>query len=236
MRGSKSNAFQAVDFVDGLKQLDEGGFAGFFANLAFAIAGDDLAEQRDFFHPARDQFAALSDDVLDWPASLRAARVWNNTKRAVLIASLHDADKGRDGFLAIPAQEVFFNRGLTAGLILDIDYFVAPPIEDVVEVICCPVELLRADNQIDIGQAVEQLAPAALSHATEETEDHIRPAAAHFRRDVLHFAKSLLFSGVAHAASIEENDFRSRLGSRQRVALGNKLSGDLFGVTLIHLA
>jgi len=236
MRRGKPNALQTVDFMDGFKQLDEGRCAGFFANLTFAITGDDLAEQGDFFGSARNQFATLNDNIVDGPASLSAARVWNNTKSAILVTPLHDADVGGDGFLAIPVQEVLLNRGLAARFILDIDDFVALAREDVVEVIDCPVEFLRADNQIDVGQAVDQFPAAALGHATEEAKDHVRPAAAHLRRDIFHFAKGLLFGGVAHAARIEPDDFRSRLGSGESVALGDELSGDLFRVALIHLA
>ena len=65
MRRSETDAFQPLDFVDRVEQLDEGRFAvcGRDALLrvlaerqlgptepTFAVAGDDLAEQRDFFH------------------------------------------------------------------------------------------------------------------------------------------------------------------------------------------
>ena len=98
MRRSEANAFEAVDFVDGFEQLDKSGFAVYDRDVAFAVAGDDLAEQRDFLHAARDQFAAFGDDIGDGAAAFFAARVGHDAEGAVLIAALHDADEGGDGF------------------------------------------------------------------------------------------------------------------------------------------
>src|SRR5439155_690709 len=96
--------------MDGFKQLDERRFGGFFAHLAFAITADDLAEQCDFFGPARDQFPNLNDNVVDRPASFRAARVGNNTKSAVLIAL----------FVLFPTRAARNEAGLSTTLSLSV--------------------------------------------------------------------------------------------------------------------
>jgi hypothetical protein len=57
-----------------------------------------------------------------------------------------------------------------------------------------------------------------------------------FGGEVLHFADGFLFGGVSHAAGVQENDIGCGFGRRQGVALGDELSGDRFGIALIHLA
>jgi len=54
--------------MDGVKQLDKSGPPVAHGNVPFAIARDDLAEQGDFPHPARNQLAALGHDVRDRPS------------------------------------------------------------------------------------------------------------------------------------------------------------------------
>ncbi len=98
------------------------------------------------------------------------------------------------------------------------------------------MEFLGADHQVHVGQAVDQFLSPALRHAAHETEHHVGPAAAEFRCQGLHLAKSLFFGRIAHAASVEQDDVGGGLRRRQGVALGDELSGDLFGVALIHLA
>ena len=60
------------------------------------VARHDLAEQGDFLHTARHQFAAFLDDIRNRPASFLPARMGHDAKRAVLVAPLHDADKSSD--------------------------------------------------------------------------------------------------------------------------------------------
>jgi hypothetical protein len=45
---------------------------------------------------------------------------------------------------------------------------------EVVEVVRHLVEFLRADDEVDVGQAVEQLGAAVLRHAAEDAEDEVR--------------------------------------------------------------
>src|ERR1051325_3561339 len=112
MGRSEANALQPIDGVDRFQQLDESRLTIPGRNLTFAVTGDDLSEQSDFLDPARHQLTAFRDDILDGTAALLTARVRDDAKRAVLIAALHDANKGGDGLM--PVSEVFFDGGLTA--------------------------------------------------------------------------------------------------------------------------
>src|SRR5437867_3716294 len=101
MGRSKADAFQAFDLVDGFEQLNEGGFALIWREFALGVAGDDLAQQSNFFDPTSNQFAAFSDNISNGPAALLAAGVRDNAEGAVLIAALHDADERGDGFVSV---------------------------------------------------------------------------------------------------------------------------------------
>ena len=75
------------------------------------------------------------------------------------------------------------------------------------------MKFLRADDQIDVRQILEERFAAGLRHAAEKTEDDMRP----FFRDSpehSHFAERLLVRHVAHAAGVEQHDvgFRFVLG------------------------
>src|SRR5258708_39162765 len=96
--------------------------------------------------------------------------------------------------------------GLAANLLLDIDNLLAPPGENIIQVIWGAVEFLGADDQVYVRQTFDEFLSPALSHAAHETQHHVGAAAAHFRRQILHLAKSLLFRRIANAASIEEDN------------------------------
>ena len=93
MRRGEADAFQTVNFMNGFEQLDKSGPPFAHGHVPFAVARDNLAEQGDFPHAARNQFAALGYDVGNRPAAFFAPRVRHDAKSAVLVAALHDADK-----------------------------------------------------------------------------------------------------------------------------------------------
>jgi len=115
MRRGETNAFESVNLVDSVKELDESGFFRERRRLAGevrvwlarrrrsqvppAVACNDLAEQSYFLHAARNEFAAFIHDVINRAAAFFAARVGHDAKGAVLIAALHDADECADRFL-----------------------------------------------------------------------------------------------------------------------------------------
>src|SRR2546421_8237662 len=80
MRRSEAQSFETLDLMNGFEQLHKSRFAVLFRNLALAVAGDDLAEQRDFLNAAADQFAAFGDNVGNSSAPLSAARIRNDAK------------------------------------------------------------------------------------------------------------------------------------------------------------
>src|SRR5580698_1730620 len=98
--------------MHGFEQLDEGGLAVACRDVALAEAGHDLAEQSDFLYAARNQFVALRDDAFNRPAALLAACVRHDAKSAILVASLHDADKRADGFFGTAVEQMFADSRL----------------------------------------------------------------------------------------------------------------------------
>src|SRR5215831_2347319 len=98
------------------------------------------------------------------------------------------------------------------------------------------MELLRSDNQIDVWQTIDQFAPAALRHATHETEDDIGSIPPDFGGDAVHLVDCFLLCVVANAAGIQQDDVSRRFRSGHGISLGDELSTDSFAVTLVHLA
>ena len=119
---------------------------------------------------------------------------------------------------------------------LDIDHLIAPPGQEVVEVFRRAMKLLRAEDEVHVRQPVDQLAPAALGHATHEPEHDVRAAAANVGCEVLHLVERLLLRHVAHTAGVEQDHVRDVFRGRQVVTPGQELRGDGFAVPLIHLA
>ena len=135
-----------------------------------------------------------------------------------------------------PLPQMFFDRRFAAHLGPGLDDLFAAARKNFVEIIGRAMKFLRADDQIDVGQLVNQLLSAALRHATHETEDDIGPMAADLGGDILHFADGFLLRHVAHAARVEQDDVGDRFGGGQGIALGHELGGDGLRIALVHLA
>jgi len=101
---------------------------------------------------------------------------------------------------------VFADGGFASGFCRDINHFGEFAGENVIEVIGDAMEFLRADDKVHVRQFVNELPPAALGHAAHETQNHFRAVAADFGGERLHFADGFLLGGVAHAASVEQDD------------------------------
>ena len=67
------------------------------------------------------------------------------------------------------------------------------------------MKLLRPHDHVDMRQFCQQGLAARLSHASQETEDHMRPF---FRQAAQHshFSQRFLISHVAYAACIQQHD------------------------------
>ena len=67
------------------------------------------------------------------------------------------------------------------------------------------MKFLRSDDKIDVRQPFQQFATACLGHATEESEDNMRPFFGESPQHS-HFPQRLLVSHIAHAARVQEHD------------------------------
>ncbi len=65
MRGSETQAFQAIDIVDGLEKLNERTLARDRRELVPPVKVHDLSQQRDFFHSVSDELAHFPHDFVN---------------------------------------------------------------------------------------------------------------------------------------------------------------------------
>ena len=96
------------------------------------------------------------------------------------------------------------------------------------------MKLLRANHKIDMRQIFQQFRAARLSHAAEETENHVRPFFRH-ATEHSHFPQRLLVGHIAHAAGVQEHDVGFHLVRDAFVASCHERVRDLFRVALVHL-
>ena len=97
------------------------------------------------------------------------------------------------------------------------------------------MEFLSTDDKIDVWQILEQRRAARLGHASEKTENDVRP----FFGDATehsHFADRLLVGHVTHAAGVEQNDVGLVFVLHPFVAANDERVGNLFRIALVHLA
>ena len=105
----------------------------------------------------------------------------------------------------------------------------------IVEVIGHVMKFLRADDQVHVGQAVEELCAAVLRHAAQDAEDEVRVLALPaLGKGGL--ADGLLFRRIAHAAGVQEQDIAILLRPDDAIAARAQHGGDSFAVALVHLA
>src|SRR4051812_17543404 len=93
MRRSEAQTLQTVDRVHSFEQLHEWTLAVDCWEFMPAKEVHDLAEQRDFFHPAGDELPNFPHDFIDRTAAFSAPGARDDAKRAMHVASLHDRDK-----------------------------------------------------------------------------------------------------------------------------------------------
>ena len=201
-----------------------------------AVTGDDLAEEGDFLHALGGELPAFGDDVGDGAAALLAAGVGDDAEGAILVAALHDADKGGDGFFRVAVEQMLADGRFAARLRRHVHDLFLPSGQQVVQVIRRAMKFLRADDQVDVRQAVDEFPSTALGHAAEEAEDDVGAVASEVADEGGHFADGLLLGEIADAAGVEQDDVGHVLGRGEGVALGDELGGDGFAVALVHLA
>ena len=173
----EADARESVDLVEPFEQLHKRGQTAGVDTAAPAVAGYNLAEERDLAHTAIHEAAAFGRNVVHRPGPLVPARPRHDAKRARHVAALLDGDERGD---RAPVQHVVADGILGIGFLLNVDDRLPdgnPGVAgrtQVVEVTRNLVELLRADDQIDIRQLVEQCGAAVLRHAAQNTEDEAR--------------------------------------------------------------
>ena len=97
------------------------------------------------------------------------------------------------------------------------------------------MEFLRADDEVKIGQLVEQRRPAVLSHAPEDAEDEVGflPFAG---GEVNRLVDGFLLGSVAHTAGVEQHDVALLLRADDAVTPGTQHRRDRLAVAFVHLA
>ena len=242
MGRGESEARQAVDFMEALKQLHKRSRAAggriLLSSRTPAVAGDDLAKQGDLPHAALRQRAAFRHDVVHRARTLVAARLRHDAEGAIHVAALLDGDEGGDLPLV---QHVVANGVLRAGLLGNVDDRVAHGHAgraggaEVVQIAGHLVKLLGADDEVDVGQQVEQRGAAVLRHAPQDAEDELRPAF-FARGHVARLADRLLLGEVADAAGVEQHDVAVVLVLDKAISAGTQQRGDGLAVARVHLA
>jgi len=238
VRRGEADARDAGDGVHALDQLHEGRDAAGVRVIAPAVAGHDLPEQRHLAHAAGGQLLALAHDLVHRTRALVAARLGHDAEGAVHVAALLDRDEGAH---LLFLEDVLADRVLRAGFLRDVHdglpHRHAGGVRgaQVVEVIGHLVEFLRAHDQVDVRQAVEQLGAAVLRHAAEDAEDEVGLLAL-AGRDVGGLGDGLLLGHVAHAARVEQHDVALGLRPHDPVSPRAQHRRDSLAVALVHLA
>ena len=108
--------------------------------------------------------------------------------------------------------------------------------EEVADVFGGAMKFLGAENQVHVGQFINQLLAAALGHAAHEAHNLVALLAAGGADEVLHLVDGFLLGEITDAARVEKDDVGGAFGFGQGIALGDELGGDGFAIALIHLA
>ena len=104
----------------------------------------------------------------------------------------------------------------------------------VVEVVRHLMKFLRADNQVHVGQLVEQRSPAVLRHTPEDPEDEIG-ILLFSGREVLRLTDGFLFGGVAHGTGVEQQDVAVVFIRHDAITPGAQHGRDRVAIALVHL-
>ena len=97
------------------------------------------------------------------------------------------------------------------------------------------VNIVRAEDQIQMRHALEESVAFLLSDAAADTDDH---AGAIFFKlfPTSQRAVNFLLGFIAHAAGVEQNQIRRVDAVGLNIAVARHDLGDPFGVVLVHLA
>jgi hypothetical protein len=107
--------------------------------------------------------------------------------------------------------------------------------DEVIEVVGDVVEFLGADDEVEVGEGVEEFGAAVLGHAAEDADEETRVAAL-AAEEVAGFAEGLLLGEVADGAGVEEDDVGVGFVFDNGVAALAQHGSDGLGVAGVHLA
>ena len=125
------------------------------------------------------------------------------------VAPLHDRDECRR--LSRP-DRLIANGRLRADFLVHVDdgkpRVVHAPItlsdQYLLNVVSDTMKFLRANDKIEVRHFIEQRSSTTLGHATEKTENNLRPLFRH-SAEHSHFAERLLIGHVPYAAGVQQN-------------------------------
>ena len=206
VRGSKADAFEAVDFGEGPDQQAQ--IRNFAFTLAFnrrdgpAISVDVLAQQVHFAHALGGKLGHFDQHILERAADFFAARVRHHAEAAVLRAAFHDRDERGGAVGAGFGQAVeLFDLGKAdvdlrqAGLALG------------AQQVGQAVQGLRAEHQVDVGRALDD-GRAFLAGDAAADADHYRALAIFELAPAAELAEDFLLRFFADRARIDQDHVR----------------------------
>jgi hypothetical protein len=164
------------------------------------IGVDVLAEQVDLAHALRGKVGDFDQHVLERTADLLAAGIGHHAERAVLAAAFHDRDEGARALGARLGQAIeLLDLGEAdvdlrqAGRALGLDELGQA------------VQGLRAEDQVDVGRALDDGVAFLRGHAAADP-DHHRLATLLERLPAAELAEHLFLGLLADRAGVDQDD------------------------------
>src|SRR5438132_13317887 len=97
------------------------------------------------------------------------------------------------------------------------------------------MKLLRANNEVDMWQILEERSAARLCHAAKKTKNNVWPLVGD-ASEHSHFAERILVGHVANAAGVQQHHVSFLLAFGAFVATGDQRIRDLFRVDFSDMA
>ena len=223
MGGREAQPLQARNGAHPLEQPRE-------VEAAMAIRVHGLAEQHDLGIPARHERRHLVDDLAGVAAGLGPARPRHDAEAADVVAAFHHRDVGPHG--ARVGDGAGGDRERVRGSV-EVDGRGGAAARGPQQLRNAR-DVVRPDEEVDLGRTVEDGAALELGHAAPDADDELAAVL-----DLLQPAQrveQLLRGLLAHRARIDEDEVRVRRARRAPMAFGQQQPRDLLGVVHVHLA
>ncbi len=172
------------------------------------------------------------DDFVARPAHLAAAHVGHDAEATNFVAALHDR---YEGFYTADSGSAFRIFHVSRVAVKSRLHRSGAGGFDLLDQIRQLVNVVRAEYQIEMGHALEQVLPFLLRHAAADADDHAVAIVFKFLPTAQR-AVNFLLGLVAHAASVEQNQIRRIDAVGLHVVAAAHDLGDPFGIVQVHLA